>query len=39
MTLKVWFGAKFSRCIGAVMVAGYIAFIVLEFVVVQRVVD
>jgi hypothetical protein len=32
-------GAKFSRWIGAVMLAGYIAFIVLAFTVVHRVVD
>ncbi|KAK4158999.1 hypothetical protein QBC43DRAFT_273442 [Cladorrhinum sp. PSN259] len=39
LTLTVWFGAKFSRWIGAIMLAGYIAFIVLEFVVIHRVVD
>jgi len=37
LTLTVWFGARFSRWIGAAMLAGYIAFIVVEFAVVHRV--
>jgi len=39
LTLTVWFGAKFSRWIGAVMLAGYIPFFVLECTVVHHVVD
>ncbi|KAF7555265.1 hypothetical protein G7Z17_g2310 [Cylindrodendrum hubeiense] len=35
-TLTVWVGAKFTRYIGAVMVLGYVAFIVLEFTVIHR---
>ncbi|KAH0285502.1 hypothetical protein M436DRAFT_56026 [Aureobasidium namibiae CBS 147.97] len=31
MTLVVWFGARFSRLAGVVMLAGYVAFLVLEF--------
>lgn len=37
LTLTVWFGAKFGRWIGAVMLVGYVAFIILEFTVVHRV--
>ncbi|EHK21042.1 Ca2+ transporter [Trichoderma virens Gv29-8] len=36
-TATVWFGARFSRWIGGAMVAGYIAFIVLEFTVIHGV--
>lgn len=35
-TATVWFGARVARWIGAVMVVGYLAFIVLEFAVVHR---
>ncbi|OAQ95880.1 hypothetical protein LLEC1_02889 [Akanthomyces lecanii] len=35
-TLTVWFGARFARWIGAVMLVAYVAFIVLEFTVVHR---
>lgn len=38
-TLTVWFGAKYSRWIGSAMLAAYVAFIVLEFVVVYNVND
>lgn len=38
-TATVWFGAKYSRQIGGAMVAGYIAFIVLEFTVIHGVMD
>lgn len=38
-TATVWFGGKMSRWIGGVMVAGYVAFIVLEFTVIHRVMD
>jgi Ca2+/Na+ antiporter len=31
MTLVVWFGARWSRLAGVVMLVGYIAFLVLEF--------
>lgn len=31
MTLVVWFGARFSRLAGVVMLVGYAAFLVLEF--------
>lgn len=34
-TATVWFGARVSRLIGGVMIAGYIAFIVLEFTVIH----
>ncbi|KAF3491102.1 uncharacterized protein GIQ15_00619 [Arthroderma uncinatum] len=34
-TGTVWFGAKFSRSIGVAMLAGYIAFIILEFTVIH----
>ncbi|KAL6701612.1 Ca2+ transporter [Trichoderma pleuroticola] len=37
-TATVWFGARFSRWIGGVMIIGYIAFIVLEFTVIHGVV-
>lgn len=33
----VWFGGKFCRWIGAVMLAGYIAFIICEFTVIHRI--
>ncbi|KAF7351901.1 hypothetical protein MVEN_01151800 [Mycena venus] len=36
-TLTVWFGGKFSRWIGAVMLLCYVAFIVLEFTVIHSV--
>lgn len=39
LTGTVWFGARFGRWIGAVMLAGYVAFIVLEFTVIHRVAD
>ncbi|KAI0529875.1 Sodium/calcium exchanger protein-domain-containing protein [Xylaria digitata] len=35
----VWFGGKFCRWIGAVMLACYIAFIVCEFTVIHRIAD
>lgn len=37
LTLAVWFGASFARPIGAVMLAGYIVFLVLEFTTIHRV--
>ncbi|KAK4957011.1 hypothetical protein LTR66_013273, partial [Elasticomyces elasticus] len=37
LTLTVWFGARWSRWIGGAMVAGYVAFIVVEFVVARKV--
>lgn len=37
LALTVWFGARFSRWIGALMLACYVAFIVLEFTVIHRV--
>ncbi|KAJ7897479.1 hypothetical protein B0H13DRAFT_1884672, partial [Mycena leptocephala] len=36
-TLTVWFGGKFSRWIGAVMLLCYAAFIVLEFTAIHSV--
>lgn len=35
----VWFGERISRWIGGFMVVGYVAFIVLEFAVIHKVVD
>lgn len=37
MLLTVWFGAKWARLIGAVMLVAYIAFLVLEFTVIHQV--
>jgi len=37
LTATVWFGAKWSRWIGAVMLAGYIVFLVLELTLIRRV--
>lgn len=34
-TFTVWFGGKFCHWIGAAMLVGYVAFIVLEFTVIQ----
>lgn len=34
-TATVWFGAKYSRLIGGIMLVSYIAFIVLEFTVIH----
>ena len=36
-TLTIWFGGKFCRWIGAAMLGGYVAFIVLEFTVIHSV--
>ena len=36
MTLTVWFGARWSRFIGAIMLVAYIAFLVLEFTVIHQ---
>lgn len=37
LTATVWFGAKWSRWIGAAMLMAYIAFLVLEFTVIRKV--
>ncbi|KLU90045.1 hypothetical protein MAPG_09011 [Magnaporthiopsis poae ATCC 64411] len=37
LTLVIWFGARYSRWLGAVMMAGYAVFIVSEFALVNRV--
>lgn len=37
MTLTVWFGSKWGRPIGAIMLVAYIAFLVLEFTVIHQV--
>jgi len=36
-TLTVWFGARFGRWIGAVMLVSYLAFIILDFTVIHGV--
>lgn len=36
MALVVWFGARFSRLAGVVMLVGYVAFLVLEFTTVRH---
>lgn len=36
-TLTVWFGGRYSRWIGGLMVVGYVVFIVLEFTVIHHV--
>lgn len=36
MTFVVWFGARWSRPIGVLMLLGYIAFLVLEFTVIRK---
>lgn len=38
-TTTIWFGVKYVRWIGAAMLVGYIAFIVLEFTVIHGIVD
>lgn len=38
-TLTVWFGGRLDRWIGGAMLAGYVAFIVLEFTVVHKITD
>jgi Ca2+/Na+ antiporter len=38
-TLTVWFGGRFDRWIGGAMLAGYAAFIVLEFTVIHNITD
>ena len=35
MTFVVWFGARWSRYLGAVMLLAYIVFLVLEFTVIR----
>ncbi len=37
MNLTVWFGSKWPRSIGAIMLLAYIAFLVLEFTVIHQV--
>jgi Ca2+/Na+ antiporter len=37
LTLTVWFGARWSRWIGAAMLVAYIAFLVLEFTTIRKV--
>ena len=37
MLLTVWFGAKWARLIGAIMLVAYIAFLVLEFTLIHQV--
>ena len=37
LTLVVWFGARWSRFLGVVMLLAYIAFLVLEFTVIRKV--
>lgn len=37
MTVTVWFGSKWARLIGAIMLLAYIAFLVLEFTVIHQV--
>lgn len=37
LTLTVWFGARWNRWIGAVMLVAYIAFLVLEFTTIRKV--
>jgi len=37
MTFVVWFGARWSRFLGVVMLLAYIAFLVLEFTVIRKV--
>jgi Ca2+/Na+ antiporter len=39
VTITVWFGERISRYIGALMLAAYVAFIVVEFTVVHKVVN
>lgn len=39
VTLTVWFGGRFCRWIGALMLASYVVFIVLEFTIIHRVAD
>ncbi|EXA31374.1 hypothetical protein FOVG_17346 [Fusarium oxysporum f. sp. pisi HDV247] len=39
VTLTVWFGGRFCRWIGVLMLASYVVFIVLEFTIIHRVVD
>ncbi|KAI5207195.1 hypothetical protein AUEXF2481DRAFT_69224 [Aureobasidium subglaciale EXF-2481] len=36
MTLIVWFGARWSRLAGMIMLVGYVAFLVLEFTVIHH---
>lgn len=36
MTLTVWFGSRWIRWIGSVMLVAYVAFLVLEFTVIRR---
>ncbi|CEJ89987.1 hypothetical protein VHEMI05800 [[Torrubiella] hemipterigena] len=38
-TTTIWFGVKYVRWIGAAMLVGYIAFIILEFTIIHRIVD
>lgn len=37
MALTVWFGAKWARLIGGIMLLAYIAFLVLEFTVIHKI--
>ena len=37
MTCVVWFGARWSRSLGVVMLLAYVAFLVLEFTVIRKV--
>lgn len=37
LTGTIWFGSRFARTIGALMITGYIVFLVLEFTVIHKV--
>jgi Ca2+/Na+ antiporter len=37
LTFTVWCGARWSRCLGVIMLVAYIAFLVLEFTVIRKV--
>ncbi|RBR26461.1 uncharacterized protein FIESC28_00755 [Fusarium coffeatum] len=39
LTMTVWYGEKFCRWIGGIMLFGYLVFIILEFTVIHRVAD
>ncbi|RFN54504.1 hypothetical protein FIE12Z_1292 [Fusarium flagelliforme] len=39
LTMTIWYGERFGRCMGGIMLFGYIVFIVLEFTVIDHVVD
>ena len=39
LTMTVWYGERFGRWIGGIMLLGYIVFIILEFIVIHHVVE